>query len=1423
MTRILTHLDLVMGVDLHPEMVPTPGGPVPVPMPNPFIGMVYDPRGMAIGIVTNNMIAAYDGEDPTLGIVLANRAPVAVIGDDAIAIVKHILLPPGTSWAPIPGAPPPPLVPGAPPRAPTVGSPANNAMIIQGADTVLAMGSSVAVDGSLLMSCAEPVRLPTSMAQAIPKGAPVDVGGPLSVNFLAAAIGALRTRWVGALARAFARQVSRLSFARLSCMLARRFCRTVGHPVDVASGRLLTDHVDFELPGPIPLTFERSYSSRFADRDGPMGFGWSHSLDQAVWREDRYLAVVYRDHEGRELEFHTDGFPAHTMERGDSLYDPINRLTLHDDGGGRFRVVDSEGLTREFAPIVSEREQAAALERAAGGVRDHAADTRLESKLVKIRSRDGHLVRLFYDQHGELHRVLDSGGREILFEHEHGRLVEVRLPSPDGRGHERAWKYEYDEEGDLRRAFNALNDRFTYDYDHHLMVRECDPSMLSFYFEYDGLDADAFCTRTWGHGGIHDTLLDYDKKARRTLVTATYLDEKTLYSMNPALLVTEVEQVGYRKETFEYDEHGQVARHVDRRGAEWRIERDGRGNVTRVLRPDGVTLTYEYGTFDDRPVRVVDADGNEWRYRHDECGREVEELDPEGGTTRTFYKNGIATRIEHRGGLISKLEYDHHKNLTCLRTGHHDRQRVRRLSYDARGRVISMVGARGEVTTRTLDAVGRVIAERTPDGDEWEFTYDRADNLVERVNNNSRTQYEYDGYHHLAAVFWTVGEEEVGRVTIERDLEGRLTAVVNENGERYEYRRDPFGRVVEEVGFDGLRKRLFYDPAGQVTDVRRQRKLDDERSVLRSRTEYDVLGRVTNVMYGDGAWESFEYRADGALMRAANQDVAVSFERDALGRVTRETSEGNAIEGGFVESGYRPDDERVRLRTSLGHHVQIRRNEHGEPIELEAGSGHKPWIVGFERDEAGAEVLRRLPGGLTQAWQFEPDGLPLKRTLADANARTVQETEYGWDYNAQLRFLRFSDGNGPTGELLYKHDVRGRLEVMKGFDGRPHWRSMDPAGNIHGNARADDHTYGPGGQLLDDGRGTTYAYDTLGNRVEKRMVNPDGDEPLVDQYGWSDAGTLTAVERADGTRVFFLYDALRRRVKKTVARDGPACAVEESTEFLWDGDVPVHERRKGAEAVAWVFDPDTFAPLGRFEGAERQAILSDHLGTPTEGVSELGELAWRMQLDLFGVERSVGDVSSCPWRFPGQYADEETGLYYNRARYYDPASGGYIAKDPVGLLGGLSPYAYVWDPQIWIDPFGLSPLLPGETSTGTYGDLTDAHGAGDNLTPHHVPADSYMRGRGAPGYTRNAGASIMVEQPTPGAGGRHRATRSYGRRPMLDETPRQALARDINDLRRIYQRAGLYSRQVRAELQNLIRLNRSSSWGAIFRRKPCGG
>ena len=183
------------------------------------------------------------------------------------------------------------------------------------------------------------------------------------------------------------------------------------------------------------------------------------------------------------------------------------------------------------------------------------------------------------------------------------------------------------------------------------------------------------------------------------------------------------------------------------------------------------------------------------------------------------------------------------------------------------------------------------------------------------------------------------------------------------------------------------------------------------------------------------------------------------------------------------------------------------------------------------------------------------------------------------------------------------------------------------------------------------------------------------------------------MRRPDGKVVRYVYDALGRRVRKDF--DGKL------TEYVWDGDELVHERTTNADGshvplVTWLFEPGTFTPAAKLEGGKRYGVVSDHLGSPTILTTEAGRIAWRAQLDIWGVA-SIGDpearpqdATTCPWRWPGQYEDEETGLYYNRFRYYDPEMGRYISPDPIGLEGGLGQYAYVHDPLGWVDPRGLA-------------------------------------------------------------------------------------------------------------------------------------
>ena len=98
---------------------------------------------------------------------------------------------------------------------------------------------------------------------------------------------------------------------------------------------------------------------------------------------------------------------------------------------------------------------------------------------------------------------------------------------------------------------------------------------------------------------------------------------------------------------------------------------------------------------------------------------------------------------------------------------------------------------------------------------------------------------------------------------------------------------------------------------------------------------------------------------------------------------------------------------------------------------------------------------------------------------------------------------------------------------------------------------------------------------------------------------------------------------------------------------------------------------------------------TDHLGTPLALTDEQGKLLWEASPDDCAAVGKQQSNTAQPIRYQGQYEDEESGLYYNRRRYYDPLLGRYVNQDPIGLLGGVNNYAYPHAPAGWVDPMGL--------------------------------------------------------------------------------------------------------------------------------------
>ncbi|WP_175404182.1 RHS repeat-associated core domain-containing protein, partial [Pseudomonas sp. 31 E 5] len=215
-----------------------------------------------------------------------------------------------------------------------------------------------------------------------------------------------------------------------------------------------------------------------------------------------------------------------------------------------------------------------------------------------------------------------------------------------------------------------------------------------------------------------------------------------------------------------------------------------------------------------------------------------------------------------------------------------------------------------------------------------------------------------------------------------------------------------------------------------------------------------------------------------------------------------------------------------------------------------------------------------------------------------------------------------------------------------------------------------------------------YDYDAFGNLIRERRGKG---HQLVTEYRYDCQHRLIGITQPNGQTASYRYDPFGRRISKTV--DGI------TTEFFWQGEKLIAEHHADRHR-SYLYEPDSFRPLALLEGfgpkeTKPYHYQLDHLGTPQELTAPDGEIVWSAHYRAYG-QISRLDVKKVdnPLRFQGQYFDSESGLHYNRHRYYSPDIGRYLTPDPVKLAGGINAYQYVPNPTGWIDPLGLNANCP---------------------------------------------------------------------------------------------------------------------------------
>ena len=1203
--------DPVIGIDIH--LIQPPGPVPPIPVPHPFIGIVYDPMSVVVGMAISAATSGLFGGSFS-GPVLINGMPAANTGMQVKGRPVHI---------PIGGT--------------FVNPPSNEGTIITGSKTVHISGTSGARLTSMVITCNDPVNLPTSVVMSIPMGAPVFTGGPTAVDWMAVALSAIRTKWVSD-------KLHGIFKAKPGSWRSKIICFLTGHPVDVATGRVLTGYLDFQLPGPSRFRFERNYYSA-STYEGPLGFGWHHSYDQHVRAEDG--RIILHSEDGRDIEFDD-------IEEGHTVFEPVERLSLERTHLG-FNLCPNDGRTLRFGP-----------ERNASGA----------YLLSRIVDRFGNAVTLQYAA-GRLISVKDCVGRVIEFLNDKfGRLIAVKVPGPDQSN--RAVivaRFEYDDAGDLVAAYDALDNIYRYAYRNHRLIADTNRNGITFHFEYDSYAPDGRCVRTWGDEGIFARKLTYYPEAHVTVVEDS-LGAKTTYLSNDAGLVTKVVDAAGAQTSYEWNESCQKISETDADGntAKWVYDESGR--CIRHTNPLGDTLEEKFDGL-GRGFEIVDFRGNTWQRKYDGMSRLIGTVDPAGFQWQ-FARDSAGRLQQVTDPLGAFLRYDYDRD--GLLIGHTD-WNGGKTSYevDRWGRPVIRRDALGRKTHFGYDHLGRLILVIRADGKAVDAEYDAEGNLTRVASDDGRaTLFRYGHLNCLLEQTNALGATR----RYQYNSEGQLVSIQNENGETWHAERDASGRVVREIDFTGNEIVYQRDFKGRATSIR---NVGGQTSTL----QYDAIGRLVRQNWSDGSTRALAYDPNGGLIEAVSETSHVSYIRDSLGRVIEEKQDDH-----WVRSTYDAVGNRIRRQTSVGDDVlyQYGRNRNLESLKFDAGKS-----LQFKQEPSGTKITQLQPGGARLVEEYDELGrlihqratvpeLPWLRTQRDNASHTpasvLAERRYKYEGFGHVRSME----DIHWGVTEYRHDPLGRLVSRTDSGQYNELYVYDNCGNVVTATRQSERestpevrtfTYGAGSQLLATGA-TSLQYGPDGFLLQKIVGQGS---PCTWNFQWL-GGRLGSVKTPQGAEWAYKYDALGRRLLKS----GPGVRIR----YIWDGDCVSVVSQMGCEPVTWIFDPKQLSPLAQVEGGKVRSFVTDHLGTPRELIDDEGALVWAGRMQTWGGEiESRPDQTDCPVRFKGQWWDAETTLTYNRFRYYDSTQLRFISPDPARLAGGLNFYSYVQNPTASVDPYGL--------------------------------------------------------------------------------------------------------------------------------------
>ncbi|ENB5695350.1 TPA: restriction endonuclease fold toxin, partial [Escherichia coli] len=811
-------------------------------------------------------------------------------------------------------------------------------------------------------------------------------------------------------------------------------------------------------------------------------------------------------------------------------------------------------------------------------------------------------------------------------------------------------------------------------------------------------DAQGRCVNVTGAEGYYNATLDYGDGC--TTVTDGKGTHRYYYDPDGNILREEAPDGGTT--TYEWDEfHHLLARHS----------------------PAGRVEKFEYNAALGQLSRYTAADGAEWLYRYDERGLPVSLVSPQGEETRLAYTaqgllSGIFRQDERRLGI----EYDHHnrpETLTDVMGREHHTE------YSGHDLPVKMRGPGGQSVRLQWQQHHKLSGlERAETGAEG-FRYDRHGNLLAYTDGNGVVWTMEYGPFDLP-VARTDGEGHRWQYRYDKDTL-QLTEVINPQGESYRYILDNCGRVTEERDWGGVVWRYRYDADGLCT----ARVNGLEETILYSR---DAAGRLAEVITPEGKTQ-YAYDKSGRLTGIFSPDgTSQRTGYDERGRVNVTTQGRRAIEYHYPDEHtvirciLPPEDERDRHPDESLLKTTYRYNAAGELTEVILPGDE---TLTFSRDEAGREVLRHSNRGFACEQGWNAAGQPVSQRAGFFPEETTWGgllpslvREYRYDSAGNVSAVTSREDYGRETRREYRLDRNGQVTAVTasgtglgygegdesyGYDSCGYLKAQS-AGRHRISEETDQYA---GGHRLKQAGNTQYDYDAAG-RMVSRTRHRDGYRPETERFRWDSRDQLTGYCSAQGEQWEYRHDASGRRTEKRCDRKKIRFT------YLWDGDsiAEIREYRDDKLYSVRHLVFNGFELISQQFSRVRQAhpsvapqwvtrtnhAVSDLTGRPLMLFNSEGKTVWRPgQTSLWGLALSLPADTGYPdprgeWDpeadpgllYAGQWQDAESGLCYNRFRYYEPETGMYLVSDPLGLQGGEQTYRYVPNPLGYIDPLGLA-------------------------------------------------------------------------------------------------------------------------------------